>query len=105
MLPLGMIVAWLGYGVGSWGYCLIRGYDIPFIAWMSPLHSYQYPSGGPKLIPKGKLLPGSASAASGWGTGQQTTGPAWNVANPPALQQTPVGGPSSGPPAPGITIT
>jgi hypothetical protein len=32
MVALGVGTLWLGYTVGLWGYCLIRGYDVPFTA-------------------------------------------------------------------------
>jgi hypothetical protein len=59
-----MILGWAAYGLGSWGYCLIRGWDVPFRAWFSPLNPYQFPPGGtPPPIPDTKLFPGSAAAA------------------------------------------
>lgn len=84
MLTFGMLITWAGYAVGSWGYCLIKGYDITFREWVSPLNSYSYPSGGPKPIPKGQLLPGGSASA----TAAQSGGP--------------VGGPSTGTPGAGM---
>jgi len=67
MLTLGMVALFAGYSLGSWGYCLVKGYDIPFRAWISPLHPYTWPSGGgdPPLIPPSQLFPSSASSAGG----------------------------------------
>lgn len=63
-----MLVTWAGYAVSSWGYVLIRGWDICFREWVSPLHPYQWPSGGPPLI--GNVNPGSVFPKCG---GSQVT--------------------------------
>lgn len=31
MTAIGMGVSFLAYSIGMWGYCLIRGYDVPFL--------------------------------------------------------------------------
>jgi len=64
MLAAGLILGWAAYGLGSWGYILIRGWNIPFTAWFSPLNPYQFPPGGPVPIPDTQLFPGGASAAA-----------------------------------------
>ena len=46
MLPVGMLLAWGGYGLSSWGWCLVKGYNITLRAWFSPLHPYQWPASG-----------------------------------------------------------
>jgi hypothetical protein len=61
MLGVGFLLVWAGYGVGSYGWCMVRGYDVPFRAWMSPLNPYQWPAGGPAPIPDSQLFPGSAA--------------------------------------------
>lgn len=40
MLALGMGVLWFGYAVGSWGWVLVKGYDVTFREWISPVHPY-----------------------------------------------------------------
>lgn len=30
MIAIGLGVLWGGYTVGIWGYCLVRGYNVPF---------------------------------------------------------------------------
>lgn len=30
MIPIGLGLAWAGYTVGIWGYCMVRGYDVTF---------------------------------------------------------------------------
>ena len=69
MLPVAMVVIWGAYAVGSWGYCLLRGYDVSFRSWVSPLHPYAGPW-PPALIPTGKLWPQSAATVA---TQTQTT--------------------------------
>ena len=31
MIAIGLGLAWAGYTVGIWGYCLVRGYDVTFM--------------------------------------------------------------------------
>jgi hypothetical protein len=40
MLAVGMLLAWGGYSVGLWGWCLLRGYNVTAGQLMSPLHPY-----------------------------------------------------------------
>jgi len=61
MLTFGMVTLFGAYGVSSYGWCLLQGYNIPFRAWWSPLHPYQWPKGGPELIPPDRLFPSSKS--------------------------------------------
>lgn len=67
MIPLGMLFAFAAYTVGGYGYVLVRGYDIPFRSWVSPLNPYQWPPGGPSQIPDTQLWPSKASASSAAG--------------------------------------
>lgn len=65
MIPAGMVITWLGYAVSSWGYCLLKGYDITFRHWVSPLHPYTWPkSGDPPKIPPTSVLPGATAKAA-----------------------------------------
>lgn len=81
MLAFGLLWLWSSYAVGSYGWNLIKGYDIPFRAWVSPLHPYTYPAGGPAQAPDTEVFPSGANSATaasgtsgGTGTGQ-TPGP------------------------------
>ena len=54
MVALGMGIAVVGYGVGMWGYFLVRGYDISWREWWLPtwpragsVHPGTNPPGGP----------------------------------------------------------
>lgn len=62
-----MGLLWAGYAVTSWGFVLVKGWDITFREWVSPLHPYQWPaSGNPPKIPQGKVWPvatGTVAAA------------------------------------------
>lgn len=60
-----MAILWGGYAIGSWGYVLVKGWNITLKEWVSPLHPYQWPAGGanPPKIPQGKVWPTSAAGA------------------------------------------
>jgi hypothetical protein len=59
MLFLGMGITWAGYAVMSYGYVLIKGWNITFREWVSPLNTYQWPPSGanPPTIPQGRVWP------------------------------------------------
>jgi len=67
-----MGLLWAGYAVGSWGYVLVKGWNITLRAWVSPLHPYRWPAGGkaPELIPAGKVWP--VGHAAFWEAAPQT---------------------------------
>ena len=65
MLVLGFALLWGGYDVMTWGYVLIRGWNIKFLTWSSPIHPYEWPkSGDPPKIPQGRLWPGGSGAST-----------------------------------------
>jgi hypothetical protein len=54
MTAIGMGLAFGAYTLGLWGYCLVRGYDVPFGAmfaqtWPGTQSAEQAPAGGHKL--------------------------------------------------------
>jgi hypothetical protein len=55
-----------GYTLTSWGYCLVKGYDITLREWVSPLHPYAWPPPGGDVprIPASQLWPTSAARAA-----------------------------------------
>jgi hypothetical protein len=61
-----MGILWGGYALGSWGFILIKGWNITFKEWINPLHPYQWPGGGgnPEKIPQGKVWPTAAAGAT-----------------------------------------
>jgi len=52
-----MVLAWTGYTFALWGYCLIRGYNVPLSALANPIHPYAWPAAGPGLLPDTVVLP------------------------------------------------
>lgn len=76
MIPIGLGIVWAGYTLGVWGYCLIRGYDVPFTA----LFHTTWPGGSTAGKAKAPAAPaGSSSPASGNPTAPGT------AAQPPLL--------------------
>lgn len=77
MLPLGMMLMFAGYGVGSWGYLLVRGDNITLREWFSPLTPFTGPLDANGKVPQGSLLPTGKKAAA-------TTGKAAGKGGKPA---------------------
>ena len=67
MVPIGMALAWGGYTLGVWGYCLVRGYDVTFMQ----MFKGQWPGGAAsKPGPSGKPgKSGSSGSPGSKGTG------------------------------------
>jgi hypothetical protein len=61
---IGMVITWLGYTMASWGYCVLRGYNVTLGEWANPLAPY---SGAwpPAALASNILLPGESSTSSG----------------------------------------
>jgi hypothetical protein len=57
-----IIVAFAGYSLMSYGFVLIKGWDITFREWMSPLTPYQFPAGKIPTVAPGQIFPTGASA-------------------------------------------
>ena len=64
MIVLGFGVLWFGYAVGSYGYVLVKGWNITFKEWVNPLHPYKWPNGDPPKVPIGKVWPTPAAGAT-----------------------------------------
>jgi hypothetical protein len=71
LIPI--LLVWLGYGTLSYGYVLIKGWDIPPREWWSPINAYQWPKGNIPTVPKGHIFPTGSS--SGGGGAAAMTGP------------------------------
>lgn len=70
MIAVGVVLLWSAYGVASYGYVLVRGWDIPARQWFSPLSPYQWPkSGDPPPIPQDQILPGQPGTGASEGGG------------------------------------
>lgn len=59
-MGLGFAIVWAGYAVSSWGYCLLKGYDITFLTWINPVSPYQWPKGTIPTIPPTRIWPGKS---------------------------------------------
>lgn len=62
MPAIGMVLAWTGYTFTLWGYCLIRGWNVPLTALANPVRPYKWPAGGPDRLPDTVVLPVSGPA-------------------------------------------
>lgn len=69
MPALAMGLGYLGYSLGLWGYCLLRGYDVTLGSLMSPAHPPTWQSISSSQIPAGQVFPGAVPSSAG------TTGP------------------------------
>jgi hypothetical protein len=57
-MTAGIIVAFAGYALASYGWVLLQGWDITLRQWMSPLHPYQFPaSGKPATVADVRVFP------------------------------------------------
>lgn len=57
MMPVGMVLGFLGYGFGTWGWILVKGYNVTLREWFSPLHPYQGALDANGCVPKGSIFP------------------------------------------------
>ena len=69
----GILILFAGYAVASYGYVLIRGWDIPVRSWFDPLHAWSWQQ-GITPIPQGQVFPGGVTPSqAGGGGGQSST--------------------------------
>lgn len=80
MIGLFAGVIWAGYGIGSYGWVMLKGYNIPASKWFTPVGTFQWSGSGPGFVPKGQVFPGQAP---GSGSGN-TAGGAGGAAPAPA---------------------
>lgn len=87
MPAIGMLLGWFGWAVSSYGYILIKGYDVAFGDWINPLHPYKGSWPPPLINDPTILLPDGATG---------------NAAGDPSLTlpPDPFGSPSPAVPAP-----
>ena len=64
-LALGAGMLFFGYTVASFGWILIRGWDIPLRMWVSPLHPWDWSQGNPSLIPNTQVYPSGTAGGAG----------------------------------------
>jgi hypothetical protein len=75
MLPLGMILGFAGYGVSTWGYILVKGYNITLREWFSPLHPFTGALDSNGQVPPGSVFPttGGGNSKAGGSAGGATS--------------------------------
>lgn len=54
-----MITLWAGYALSSWGWILLKGWDICLREWVSPVNPYQWPPPGDRVPLIADTNPGS----------------------------------------------
>jgi hypothetical protein len=54
-----ILVVFTGYAVASYGYVLLRGWDITFKQWINPLDAFSWSGFDPTtdLVPSGQVFP------------------------------------------------
>lgn len=71
MPALGMGLGWGAYALMSWGYILLRGYNVKFSDWVNPFHYYSGDWPPPTDIPPSSVLPtGTAAKATATAKGK-----------------------------------
>lgn len=56
MIVLGFAAFWGFYGIGTWGWILVKGYNITLTEWFNPAKPYMW-SGTPGMVPAGSVFP------------------------------------------------
>lgn len=71
MIGAGILIMFAGYAVGSYGWVLVKGYNITPREWFSPLDPYVWPAPGTTIptVPKGNIFPTSSGTASATSSG------------------------------------
>jgi hypothetical protein len=92
VIALAAGVVWAGYGVASWGWCLVMGYDVPLTGWFSPFAPFTWPAdGNPGFVRKGQIFPGgspgTASASTSTGSAA-SSGSSSSAGSPPDKTKT-----------------
>lgn len=57
MLPLGIGLIVAAYGVGTWGYILVKGENVTLREWFSPLHPFTGALDANGKVPSGSVFP------------------------------------------------
>jgi hypothetical protein len=64
MIALGFAAFWGFYGIGTWGWILVKGYNITFTDWFNPMKPYYWPGGTPGIVPAGSVFPTKSGNAA-----------------------------------------
>ena len=62
MPAIAMGLAWAGYTLGLWGWCLLRGYNVTLGQLASPTHPAVWATVAASHVPDGQVLPVSSGA-------------------------------------------
>lgn len=60
-----MVLLWAGYGVSSYGYVLVKGWNINVRQWFSPLNPYTWPKGSVPCYTGSGIFPSGNSSDNG----------------------------------------
>lgn len=70
LLPVLLIFG--GYTLTSYGWVLLKGWDITFAQWVSPIHPWQFTDGqDPGTVPSGQVFPGKGQQNLNTDTGNE----------------------------------
>jgi hypothetical protein len=56
-MTAGLLALFAGYTIASYGVVLLRGYDIKWREWISPIRPYQWPKGKVPHVPPERVFP------------------------------------------------
>ncbi len=62
MKAVGIGLAFAAYTVGTWGYVLVKGFNITLREWVSPLHPFTGKLDSKGCVPPGFIFPASSQA-------------------------------------------
>ena len=65
MIPIGLGLAWAGYSLGIWGYCLVRGYNVSFMQCFKPTWPGKSGALGPIAQPTPTTQPSTNTQLTG----------------------------------------
>jgi hypothetical protein len=57
MPAIGFGLAWAGWTLGLWGFCLVKGYDITLGELVNPAHVLNWQQATGQHVPVGQILP------------------------------------------------
>jgi hypothetical protein len=73
MKAIGIVLAFAAYTTLTWGYVLVRGYNITLREWVTPLHPFTGPLDANGMVPQGSIFPTSTATKTAAGTGPKTS--------------------------------
>jgi len=62
-VTVAIVVTFAGYTVASYGWVLLKGWNITFKDWVNPLNPYRW-GGAPGTVPAGSVFPTGRSSSS-----------------------------------------